>query len=52
MISEIFGKIEPFEISEKIKIPLSIFINFIGFLYILKNIENNIMNQKDYQNSK
>lgn len=52
IISEFFGKIEPFTISEKIKIPLSIFINFIGFLYILKNIENNIMNQKDYQNSK
>lgn len=51
IISEIFGKIESFEISEKIKIPLSIFINFIGFLYIFKSLDSKLKNEKDHQNS-
>lgn len=51
MISEIFGKIEPFEISEKIKTPLSIFINFIGFLYILHICDRKIRNETNHQNS-
>lgn len=48
-ISRFFGQFQPIPISYNIKIPLSIFTYFIGFLYILENENNNIiMKQKNH----
>lgn len=45
-IGSFFGKIEPINIPQSIKIPLCITLCFIGFLYIIDTEERKILNSK------